>query len=76
MEQFVLSLLQRCRSFDLLKVGFHVIFFFRDRFENENVALDVDVRLRDLPDVRRELAALHIESATGLRVHRAAHSRF
>ncbi len=66
MEQFVLSLLQRCRSFDLLKVGFHVIFFFRDRFENENVALDMDVSLRDLPDVRRELAALHIESATGL----------
>ena len=66
MKQFVLSLLQRRRCCDLLKVGFHVVFFFRDRFENERVALDVDVGLCDLPDMRRELATLHIESAAGL----------
>ena len=66
MEQFVLSLLQRRRCFDLLKVGFHVVLFFRDRFEDENVALDMDVGLCDLPDMRGKLAALHIESAAGL----------
>ncbi|MGA8740186.1 MAG: hypothetical protein WB561_03250 [Terracidiphilus sp.] len=66
MEQFVLSLLQRRRCFDLLKVGFHVIFFFRNRFENEDVALDMDVGLCDLPDLRRKLAALNIKGTAGL----------
>src|ERR1700733_6468530 len=72
MEQFCLRLLQCGRIRDLLKVHLHVVLLLRDVFEDQRMAMDVNVRLRDLPYMRAKFSAFHVKGASGLEISQQA----
>jgi hypothetical protein len=68
MQQRCLGLLQSSGIRDLLEVHFYIVLLLRNVFEDESMAVYVNMRLGDLPNTRAQFATFHVKCSTCFQV--------